>query len=124
MGSSVAPGSLRALVFETVSADHRGRRVTAPTTGKGAPVDASYNARHLLVLEGLEAVRKRPGMYVGSTDTRGLMQCLREIVDNAVDGAPADVCDRTVVTPHPHGAPQARANRRGGAVDNEPKPGR
>ena len=43
----------------------------------------AYTARHLLVLEGLEAVRKRPGMYIGSTDTRGLMHCLWEIIDNA-----------------------------------------
>src|ERR671929_164561 len=50
-------------------------------------MDNSYNAHHLLVLEGLEAVRKRPGMYVGSTDTRGLMHCLWEIIDNAVDEA-------------------------------------
>ena len=50
-------------------------------------VDSSYNARHLLVLEGLEAVRKRPGMYIGSTDTRGLMHCLWEIIDNGVDEA-------------------------------------
>ena len=46
-----------------------------------------YEARHLLVLEGLEAVRKRPAMYIGSTDTRGLMHCLWEIIDNAVDEA-------------------------------------
>ena len=46
-----------------------------------------YSARHLSVLEGLEAVRKRPGMYIGSTDSRGLMHCLWEIIDNAVDEA-------------------------------------
>ena len=48
---------------------------------------SEYNARHLSVLEGLEAVRKRPGMYIGSTDSRGLMHCLWEIIDNSVDEA-------------------------------------
>jgi len=86
-------------------------------------VDASYNARHLLVLEGLEAVRKRPGMYVGSTDTRGMMQCLWEIVDNAVDEALAGVCDRIVVTLHPDGSAEVRDNGRGVPVDIEPKTG-
>ena len=64
-------------------------RVTSPSL---PTVDSSYNARHLLVLEGLEAVRKRPGMYIGSTDTRGLMQCVWEIIDNGVDEALAGVC--------------------------------
>ena len=48
---------------------------------------SDYTARHLSVLEGLEAVRKRPGMYIGSTDSRGLMHCLWEIIDNSVDEA-------------------------------------
>ena len=48
---------------------------------------SDYSARHLSVLEGLEAVRKRPGMYIGSTDSRGLMHCLWEIIDNSVDEA-------------------------------------
>ena len=55
--------------------------------GKPAAEGRDYEARHLLVLEGREAVRKRPAMYIGSTDTRGLMHCLWEIIDNAVDEA-------------------------------------
>ena len=55
---------------------------------------SDYTARHLSVLEGLEAVRKRPGMYIGSTDSRGLMHCLWEIIDNAVDEALGGHCDR------------------------------
>src|SRR5690625_5326932 len=54
---------------------------------KSTATAAQYTARHLSVLEGLEAVRKRPGMYIGSTDSRGLMHCLWEILDNAVDEA-------------------------------------
>ncbi|NEE44826.1 hypothetical protein G3M55_09430, partial [Streptomyces sp. SID8455] len=54
---------------------------TAMLTAAGGDRDSSnYTARHLLVLEGLEAVRKRPGMYIGSTDSRGLMHCLWEII--------------------------------------------
>ncbi len=56
-----------------------------------------YEARHLLVLEGLEAVRKRPAMYIGSTDTKGLMHCLWEIIDNSVDEALAGFGDRIEV---------------------------
>ncbi|MGL5247092.1 MAG: hypothetical protein ACRC8U_02725, partial [Brooklawnia sp.] len=55
--------------------------------GKPAAEGRDYEARHLLVLEGLEAVRKRPAMYIGSTDTRGLMHCMWEIIDNCVDEA-------------------------------------
>ena len=61
----------------------------SPTPRKTAKSTSSsgYTAHHLQVLEGLEAVRKRPGMYIGSTDGRGIMHCLWEIIDNAVDEA-------------------------------------
>src|SRR3954463_8193115 len=90
---------------------------------RGAPIDTAYNAAHLLVLEGLEAVRKRPGMYVGSTDTRGLMQCVWEIIDNGVDEALAGVCKHIVVVLHGDGSVEVRDDGRGIPVDIEPKTG-
>ncbi|HET7071304.1 MAG TPA: DNA topoisomerase IV subunit B [Nocardioides sp.] len=85
--------------------------------------DNTYNAAHLLVLEGLEAVRKRPGMYIGSTDTRGLMHCLWEIIDNGVDEALAGACDLIEVTLHPDGSAEIHDHGRGIPVDKEPKTG-
>ncbi|MFF0225070.1 type IIA DNA topoisomerase subunit B [Streptomyces sp. NPDC004629] len=90
----------------------------------GADRDGSnYTARHLLVLEGLEAVRKRPGMYIGSTDSRGLMHCLWEIIDNAVDEALGGYCDHIEVILHDDGSVEVRDNGRGIPVDVEPKTG-
>ncbi len=86
-------------------------------------IDNTYNAQHLLVLEGLEAVRKRPGMYIGSTDTRGLMHCLWEIIDNAVDEALGGHCSRVLVTLHPDGSAEVHDDGRGIPVDKEPKTG-
>ncbi|GII65020.1 DNA topoisomerase (ATP-hydrolyzing) [Sphaerisporangium krabiense] len=85
--------------------------------------ETGYTARHLSVLEGLEAVRKRPGMYIGSTDSRGLMHCLWEIVDNAVDEALVGFCDRIEVELYPDGSIEVRDNGRGIPVDIEPKSG-
>ncbi|WP_369815205.1 type IIA DNA topoisomerase subunit B [Aeromicrobium sp. Leaf272] len=84
---------------------------------------STYDARNLLVLEGLEAVRKRPGMYIGSTDTRGLMHCLWEIIDNSVDEALDGHCDRIDVVLHADGSVEVRDNGRGVPVDIEPKTG-
>ena len=82
-----------------------------------------YSAHHLQVLEGLEAVRKRPGMYIGSTDGRGLMHCLWEIIDNAVDEALAGECNRIEVVLHADGSVEVRDNGRGVPVDIEPRTG-
>jgi hypothetical protein len=84
---------------------------------------STYDARNLLVLEGLEAVRKRPGMYVGSTDTRGLMHCLWEIVDNAVDEALGGHCTHIEVDLHADGSVEVRDDGRGIPVDVEPRTG-
>ncbi|NJP47579.1 DNA gyrase/topoisomerase IV subunit B [Actinacidiphila epipremni] len=90
----------------------------------GADRDGSnYTARHLLVLEGLEAVRKRPGMYIGSTDSRGLMHCVWEIIDNSVDEALGGHCDHIEVVLGADGSIEVRDNGRGIPVDVEPKTG-
>ena len=89
----------------------------------GATRNTSYTAHHLQVLEGLEAVRKRPGMYIGSTDGRGLMHCLWEIIDNSVDEALAGVCDTITVTLHADGSVEVGDNGRGVPVDIEPRTG-
>ncbi|MEV7428932.1 MULTISPECIES: type IIA DNA topoisomerase subunit B [unclassified Nocardioides] len=85
--------------------------------------DNTYNAAHLLVLEGLEAVRKRPGMYIGSTDTRGLMHCLWEIIDNGVDEALGGHAARVEVTLHADGSAEVHDDGRGIPTDKEPKTG-
>jgi len=94
----------------------------AAAARSAATADAdAYTARHLSVLEGLDAVRKRPGMYIGSTDGRGLQHCLWEIFDNSVDEALAGYCSRIEVVLHADGSAEVRDNGRGIPVDVEPK---
>ena len=86
-------------------------------------VQNNYDANSLVALKGLEPVRENPGMYIGTTDSQGLMHCLWEIIDNAVDEALAGACDHITVTLHDDGSVEVADNGRGIPVDTEPKTG-
>ena len=91
--------------------------------GTSAAIISSYTAKDLSVLEGLEAVRKRPGMYIGTTDSRGLMHCLWEIIDNAVDEALAGHCNKIEINLEADGSVEVHDDGRCIPVDKEPKTG-
>ncbi len=102
---------------------------TVKTNGRGGAGDApqrdtSYSAKDIQVLEGLEAVRRRPGMYIGTTDIRGLHHLIREVLDNSIDEAMNDVCDRIDVVIHSDDRVTVKDNGRGIPVDRQAQTGK
>src|SRR6187549_2331912 len=95
-----------------------------PAKKNGSKSNGSYSAQDITVLEGLEAVRKRPGMYIGSTGQRGLHHLIYEVMDNSVDEALAGEADTVDITIHPDNRVTVTDNGRGIPVDMHEKEGK
>jgi DNA gyrase subunit B len=102
---------------------HKITFISVATDDLASTTDNGYNAKDLAVLEGLDAVRKRPGMYIGTTDSRGLMHCLWEIIDNSVDESLAGHCKNIEINLESDGSVEVHDDGRGIPVDKEPKTG-
>ncbi len=95
--------------------------IDEPNEPSSGLVSATYDSAQLGKLEGLEAVRKKPGMYIGGTDERALHHCVSEVLDNSVDEHLAGHCDKIEVAIHVDGSISIRDNGRGIPVDIHPQ---
>jgi DNA gyrase subunit B len=98
--------------------------VKAPVAGNGQKPPASYSAKDIQVLEGLEAVRRRPGMYIGTTDIRGLHHLVREVLDNSIDEAMNGTCERIDVWIEKNNDITVADNGRGIPTDKQQQTGK
>ena len=98
-----------------------GARRSSPAAGRGSSAESGYTAKHIEVLEGLEPVRRRPGMYIGGTDEKALHHLFAEVIDNAMDEALAGHADWIEVEMDADGFITVTDNGRGIPVDPHPK---